>query len=212
MARIAIVDDHSFFRRGLAAALSSEGHDVVISVGTGAEALKEIKQHQPDLVLLDLRMRGMDGVSVLQAMRANNDHRPVIALTADLSDEALIALMRSKVNGIVFKHCAESRLFEAINAVAAGMKFIDAGLIDKAFALSAEAKPNSNLKPLSKREALVAEKAALGLRNREIAEALGMSEGTVKLYLHNVYVKLAIGNRTELAVLLKSPAMSEQAD
>lgn len=200
MTRILLVDDHSFFRRGLEAALASRGHDIVGSVGDGEAAIGLLKELDPELVLLDLKMRGMDGVSVLQAMRAAGDTRPVIVLTAELTDEALIALMRASVNGIVFKHCSEERLFEAVDAVSRGLRFVDGGLIDKALALSSN-NPGS-LAGLNERERQIALLVAQGLRNRDIATRLGTSESMVKLYLHKAYQKLGVSNRTELALML----------
>lgn len=201
MARILIVDDHAFFRRGLEAALANRGFEVAGSVGSGDDALVALANPDIDVVLLDLKMRGMDGVSVLQAMRTRHDTRPVIILAAELSDAALVALMRASVNGIVFKHCSEARLFEAIDAVLKGMRFVDGGLVDKAFSLSESSGQKTAV--LNQRELQVAELVATGLRNREIAARLDTSEAMVKLYLHKAYQKLGVSNRTELALQLK---------
>lgn len=200
MARILLIDDHSFFRRGLEAALTSRGHEIVGSADNGEDAIELLKSLDPDLVLLDLKMRGMDGVSVLQAMRTAMDMRPVIVLTAELADEALVALMRASVNGIVFKHCSEERLFEAIEAVSKGLRFVDGGLIDKALTLSSS-QPGS-LASLNDKERQIAALVAQGLRNRDIAIQLDTSESVVKLYLHKAYQKLGVANRTELALKL----------
>lgn len=198
MTKILIVDDHAFFRRGLEAALTNRGFEIAGSVGNGDDALAAMTNPDIDVVLLDLKMRDMDGVTVLQTMRAQQDNRPVIVLTAELSDAALVGLMRASVNGIVFKHCSEARLFEAIEAVLKGLRFVDGALVDKAFSLSAGSSPATAV--LSQREQEVAELVATGLRNREIATRLGTSEAMVKLYLHKAYQKLGVGNRTELAM------------
>ncbi|WP_088306603.1 response regulator [Novosphingobium sp. B 225] len=201
MARILIVDDHAFFRRGLEAALVSRGHQIVGSIAAGEDALEALSTVETDMILLDLKMRSLDGVAVLQAMRARQDTRPVIVLTAQLTDEALVGLMRSSVNGIVFKHCSEERLFEAIEAVSKGLRFVDGSLVDKAFALNAKGSSLRAGAALSQREQQVADLAVLGLRNKEIADRLKMSEAMVKLYLHKVFQKLGASNRTELAAL-----------
>ena len=198
MAKILIVDDHAFFRRGLEAALTNRGFEIAGSVGSGDDALAAMANQDIDVILLDLKMRDMDGVTVLQTMRARQDNRPVIVLTAELSDVALVALMRASVNGIVFKHCSEARLFEAIEAVLKGMRFVDGGLVDKAFSLSENSSQTQAV--LNSRELQVAELVSTGLRNREIAARLGTSEAMVKLYLHKAYQKLGVSNRTELAL------------
>lgn len=198
MTRILIIDDHSFFRRGLEAALINQGFDIAGSVGSGDEGLAALAANEIDLVLLDIKMRGMDGVTVLQTMRARHDTRPVIVLTAELPDDALVALMRASVNGIVFKHCSEERLLEGIDAVLKGLRFVDGGLVDKAFTLSENSRLTTTA--LNERELQIAELASRGMRNREIAAQLGTSENMVKLYLHKAYQKLGVSNRTELAL------------
>lgn len=206
MARILIVDDHAFFRRGLGAALEGHGHVIAGSVGDGEAALGELANNQFDLVLLDIRMRGMNGVEVTQAMRARHDQTPVIVLSAELTDDALVGLMRASVNGIVFKHCSEQRVFEAIDAVGKGLRYIDGSLVDRAFALSSTGLVARKFDSLNAREQEVAALAIQGMRNRQIAATVGISEGMVKLYLHKAYQKLGVGSRTELAALLRESA------
>ncbi len=114
MARIAIADDHSFFRRGLAAALGAMGHEVVASVASGEEAMKAVKTLTPELLLLDIRMQPLNGVEVLQALRQTKTAVPVIVLTAELTNDNLFELMQAKVDGILFKHDPENVVRESI--------------------------------------------------------------------------------------------------
>lgn len=204
MARIAVIDDHAFFRMGVEAALCDEGHEIVLSIGDGVDACAAVKRAGPDVILLDQRMSPVDGATVLKSLRANGVTLPVILLTNELSDAALLKVMQARVDAIVFKHCPEERLFEALEAVLAGRRFIDGDLIDKSLSLSSGQTEEPALDSLSKREQQITMLVCQGQKNREIGDQLGMSEGTVKLYLHNIYRKLGVANRTSLALKITS--------
>ncbi|WEK47773.1 MAG: response regulator transcription factor [Candidatus Andeanibacterium colombiense] len=202
MTRIVLADDHPFLRTGVEGVLGAMGIDIVASVDNGASALEAIEREDPDVAILDIRMPGMGGVPVLEALRAQGDNRPVILLTAEIEDAALLAAVKSKVDGIVFKHGAETRLHDAIEAVMAGERFIDQALMQRALDLAIVSPQASALSKLSARELQIAEAVAVGKRNRDIAETIGTTEGSIKVYLHRIYEKLSVGSRTELAVLV----------
>lgn len=202
MTRIVLADDHPFLRTGVEAALARMGGDIVASVEDGDAALDAIAREDPEVVILDVRMPRCGGVAALEAMRARGDDRPVILLTAELDDGALLAALKARVNGIVFKDGAESRLQEALAAVTAGQRFIEPRLLERAVTLAIEKSGQPRLKQLTARELQIAEGVAAGKRNREIAADIGLTEGSIKVYLHRVYEKLGIDNRTELAVLV----------
>jgi len=124
-----------------------------------------------------------------------------VLLTAALEDRSLLAAVRAGVNGIVLKDGAEDALLDALEKVAAGDKAIPQSLLQRALDLSLAGGDIDPLAPLAPREKQIAAQVGRGLRNREIAEALAMSEGTVKVYLHTIYQKLGIKNRTELALI-----------
>jgi two-component system, NarL family, nitrate/nitrite response regulator NarL len=202
MTRVLLADDHKFFRSGVEAALRASDIEVIGSVDSGEEALTAIPALDPDILILDLKMPGCGGVAVLQALRASGDNRPVIVLAAEVEDDALVAILDAGVNAIVSKAGAELRLLDAIQTIKQGICFIDSDLIDRALLLAkAEAKVSA-LDQLSPREREVAHEVARGRRNREIAAAINVTEGTIKIYLHNIYRKLGIGSRTELAGLV----------
>lgn len=212
MSRILIADDHEFLRAGLEAVLRGLGHVVVASVADGDAALAEIAATDPEIVILDLRMPGRTGVEVLQAVRAGGDLRPVLLLAAELDDRSLVAAVEAKVDGIVLKGEAAQTLQEAIDVVLGGKRFIDMALMERAFELvSAPSAPNV-LDTLSERDRLIVDRAAEGLRNKQIAEELGMSEGAVKIFLHRIFDRLGVSNRTELAGLVLRAAPSKPAD
>jgi two-component system nitrate/nitrite response regulator NarL len=203
MTRIAIADDHAFFRSGLNSALLAMGHEVVASVASGELALVAVRDEQPDLLLLDVRMKTMGGAEVLARLREANSRIPVIALTAELTNDDLIALMKARVDGIVFKYDPESVLRDAIETVTTGEKFISKDLMEKAFAILLNGSPSdSGLDALSDQELRIARAVATGMRNRDIGQSMGITEGTVKVHLHKIFKKLNISTRTELAVLL----------
>lgn len=206
MARIALIDDHTFFRKGVEAALTAAGHEVVLSLQDGNDALKAIAEAQPDIVLLDQAMRPVDGATILNQLRQSGSLQPVIMLTNELMDAELLSVLKAKVNGIVFKHCPEMRLFEAIDAVVAGRRYVDGDLVDRALAAAPDAGRPHTTSELSQREQAIADLVCQGLRNSQVAERLGMTEGTVKIYLHNIYRKLGVANRTLLALKLKADA------
>lgn len=202
MTRVLLADDHKFFRAGVEAALRAADIQVVGSVDDGEAALQAIGQCNPDIVILDLKMPGQGGVATLQAIRRSGDTRPVIVLAAEVEDDALVAIIEAGVNAIVSKAGAELRLMEAIQTIKQGTLFIDNDLVDRAMALAKAEVKASALDLLSPREREVAQHVALGRRNREVAAAVNVTEGTIKIYLHNIYRKLGIATRTELATLV----------
>ena len=202
MTRIMVVDDHHMFRTGVEAVLNTAGIEVAASIGDGDTALESIEAIDPDIVLLDIRMPGRDGVSILKAIRQASETRKVIILATELHDDQLVAVMQERVDGIVFKHATETQLFEAIEAVSKGKRHIDGDLLDRAFHLAMSEPKVSQLDLLTKREREIAEAVARGMRNREVGELLNMTEGTVKVCLHSIFSKLKIDNRTELALLM----------
>ncbi|HKR91201.1 response regulator transcription factor [Novosphingobium sp.] len=206
MSRILVADDHPFFRLGVNAVLQMGGHEVVAMTGDGDATLDAVEREDPEIVLLDVRMPGRDGIATLQALRERGDDRPVIILTVEMSDDQLLAAVRARVNGIVFKHDGEDSLLKAINAVRNGLRYLDGQLIDKAIARASSANSPSpfRLAALTPKERVVAAHVARGLRNREIASLMETTEGTVKVYLHSIYTKLGISNRTELAMIRSS--------
>jgi two-component system nitrate/nitrite response regulator NarP len=140
-------------------------------------------------------------VEALKALRKGGDNRPVILLTAQIDDSRLLDAIDAGVNGIVGKEGAEDTLADTLEAVLSGRTAIAPDLMDRARQEAARRKVPSPLASLTRRERTIVSFVAQGYRNRDIAGELGITEGTVKVYLHSLYQKLAIENRTELAVL-----------
>jgi two-component system nitrate/nitrite response regulator NarP len=157
-----------------------------------------------DILLLDVLMPRRSGIDVLRALRSRGDNHPVVLLTASLNDKLLLEAIKLGVNGIVLKESAQEQLLECLTAVQAGRRWIEQDLMQRALQLATEgAAAEDPLAAVTTRERAVIELVAQGLRNREIAQELGMTEGTIKVYLHRIYEKLQVSNRTELALLSK---------
>ena len=203
MTRVLIADDHPFLLAGVRAVLEAAGMDVVAAVSDGDAALDALAAHDPQVLVLDVAMPGRDGVRVLEALRDAGDWRPVILLTAELSDGQLLAALRAGVNGILGKQGGSRTLVEAIGIVLQGGQAIPPELLARALDQSARTDSATLLEALSPRELALARAAGSGQRNREIGEQLGMTEGAIKVALHRLYDKLGVSNRTELALLVR---------
>lgn len=201
MTTILLADDHSFMRAGVEAVLRGSQFEIVATASNGDDALAAVGRYNPDICVIDVRMPGRSGVEVLQHLRDRGDNRPILLLTAGLEDHALLAAVRAGVNAIVLKDEAETNLLDALRKVESGQRSVPERLLQRALDLSLAGGDADPLSPLAPRERQIAAQVGRGLRNKEIADALAMSEGTVKVYLHAIYQKLGIKNRTELALI-----------
>jgi DNA-binding NarL/FixJ family response regulator len=202
--RILVADDHAIFRDGLRKLL--EGADDVEIIGeasNGVEATKMLAKLKPDILLLDLRMPEKDGLGVLEEINFDTIQTRVIVLTAAEDDRDVVRAMRLGARGVVLKQSASDLLLKSIRKVADGEIWLDnrmtAEVID-AFKKSAEAGQRREKPLLSDREKEIVQLVAQGFRNREIGEKLFISEQTVKNHLHNIFDKLGVSDRLELAL------------
>ncbi len=206
MIPVLVADDHGFIRAGVEAVLRGTRFSIVAATASGEETLDAIKTHDPKIVLLDINMPGMNGVQTLEALRARGDTRAVVLLTAEINDRQLLSVMRAGVEGIVSKDGGEDALIDVLEKVHAGNKAIEPAFLQRAVDLSLRPNVQGPLSKLNPRERKITALVARGMRNRDIGAELGIGEGTVKVYLHTIYQKLGIDNRTELALL----AVNEQ--
>ncbi|HWF39797.1 MAG TPA: response regulator transcription factor [Candidatus Acidoferrales bacterium] len=202
--RILVADDHAIFRDGLRKLL--EGADDVQIIGeasNGVECTKMLAKLKPDILLLDLRMPEKDGLGVLEEINFDSMPTRVIVLTAAEDDRDVVRAMRLGARGVVLKQSASDLLLKSIRKVADGEIWLDnrmtAEVID-AFKKSAEAGQRREKPLLSDREKEIVQLVAQGFRNREIGEKLFISEQTVKNHLHNIFDKLGVSDRLELAL------------
>jgi two-component system nitrate/nitrite response regulator NarP len=194
--QVLIVDDHPMIRSAVAALLEGSEFAIVASAASAQSAIERLSDSDPDMVILDIAMPGGSGLDVLRQMRAQGDRRPVIILTAGIDDYPLTEAIKLGVDGIVMKNNDPAYLLDCLQAVQGGGHWFDPDVKERADQLARRG-PDT---VLSKRERELVTLVARGLRNREIAAELGITEGTVKVYLHAIFDKLGVANRTELAM------------
>jgi len=175
-----------------------EGTDyrLVATAGSGAEALTVIEREQPDIVILDVQMPEGNGIHVLRQLRNDSNGLPVVLLTASIDDHQFAEALTLKVDGVLLKNSDPALLLECLDQVREGETWIDPALGHR----TAVASERSQHISLSPRERELVGLVRKGMRNRDIAEQLGVTEGTVKVYLHSVFEKTGVVNRTELAI------------
>jgi two-component system nitrate/nitrite response regulator NarL len=203
--RLVIADDHHIVLDGLVKLFSGE-HDFecVASVSNGQQALAAVRQHRPDVLVLDLRMPGKDGLWVLREMHADAMPTRTVVLTAMDGDELLEAVGLG-VRGIVLKEAATKVLVQCIREVYSGGIWLEKSFATQAVnkLLRREAGTRSIAQKLTPREIEVARMIVHGLPNKVIANKLSISEGTAKLHLHHVYEKLNLNGRMALLRYLR---------
>lgn len=201
--RLLLADDHPIVLDGLEQLFRLEADfEVVARCRDGEETLRALEVHRPDVVVLDIRMPRGDGLDVLRAIEAGGLLTRVVLLTAALGEDQLVEALRRGVGGVVLKEMAPQLLVEAIREVHAGRRWLDKGSMDRALGrlLQREESSQEAAEILTPRELEIVRMVASGLRNRAIAEKLFISEGTVKIHLHNIYQKIEVDGRLELAV------------
>ncbi|HSK78936.1 MAG TPA: response regulator transcription factor [Thermoanaerobaculia bacterium] len=207
--RLLLVEDETLVRHGIRKLLELDPRMVITAeAGDGEEALRLLAEDRPDVVLLDVRLPKLDGLGVLRALRARPGAPPCLVLTT-FDDRALILeAIREGAKGFLRKDVSLAQLVQAIETLAAGGSFLQPALTDslmKGLEAARGTLPDSGaslVEPLTPRETEVLRLMAAAYTNREIAEALGTAEGTVKIHVSNILAKLAARDRTQ--AVLKS--------
>lgn len=207
--RILIADDHLLFRDGVRKLLSAvPDFNVVAEAGHGDEVLEMTARHQPDVVLLDLTMPGQDGLITLQRLRSAHPDVKVILLTSSEERDEMLQAVRFGTAGIVQKSTPTELLIKSIRKVNAGEMWLDRSTtaeVVRQFASKNEmpkriAGRERDSSSLSSREREIVALVAQGYKNKEMAEKMFISEQTVKNHLHNIFDKLGVSDRLELAL------------
>ena len=199
MTRILLADDHPMIRTGIEALLRDTPFDIVGVASTGEETLCEVERMNPDILLLDLQMPGGTGMDVLRNIRAKGDKLRVVILTAAIDDSSLLEAKSLGARGLVLKNSDPAYLLDCLERVRQGRSWFDPELDERAKVLADELGGGGRA-TLTPRERELIAFVRKGRRNREIADELGVTEGTVKVYMHAIFNKLDVSSRTELAV------------
>jgi DNA-binding NarL/FixJ family response regulator len=199
--RIVLVDDQTLVRQGIRSLLQLAGDITIVGeAGDGDEALSVIAREKPDVVLLDVRMPKKNGLDVLRELKTTNTVPPIILLTTFDDDEALLAAVKAGAKGYLLKDVSLEQLTEAIRAVAAGGTVIRPAVTERVLRglehMPRDFEALSPPDPLTKREIEILRLMAGGYSNREIADALGTAEGTVKNHASSILSKLGVRDRT----------------
>jgi len=206
---VLIADDHPIVREGLRRLLNLEDDVAIVGeTGDGEATVEAVEKLEPDIVLLDLRMPGMDGFGALQRLQRLGKKTRVIVLTASEDKNEFVQAMKLGCSGIVLKQTASDLIVKSIRKVHSGEIWLDSkhyrsGHAPVRVALRHRARWESESQrrsPLSQREREIVALVAQGYKNKEMAEKMFISEQTVKNHLHNIFDKLGVSDRLELAL------------
>lgn len=193
MIRILIADDHPVVREGLAGMLAGQPDMMVVAQAeNGAQAVTLWAQQQPDVVLMDLRMPGMDGVAAIAAIKGQRPLAPILVLTTYDSDADILRAIEAGATGYLLKDAPREELFRAIRAAARGESVLSPAIAARLMTRMRAPVEES----LSAREIEVLQLVAAGQSNREIGKALHISAATVKTHLIHIFAKLGVSDRT----------------
>jgi len=201
MIRVALVDDQAIVRAGLARILSpADGFEVVAECADGRQAVEELPALHPDVVLMDIRMPALDGVSATAQLRAMEDPLCVLVLTTFGEDEVLWGAIEAGAAGFVLKDSSAEDLIAAVRAVAGGGAWFDPGVAPRLLeryrrVVAPAARDSSRLDLLTDREHEVLRLMARGATNAEIAGALHVAEATVKTHVGSIFGKIGVRDR-----------------
>jgi DNA-binding NarL/FixJ family response regulator len=199
--RLVLADDHPLILEALANLFrSQDGFEVVAACSDGAQALQEVRRHRPDILVLDLRMPGKSGLDVLRELAGERLPTRTVLLTATIEDAEMLEAMRLGVGGVVLKEMAPASVVLCVRKVHAGEPWLEkksaARALDKLMRRESGAREAAGV--LTARELEIVRMLCRGLRNKEIAVQMTISEHTVKVHLRNIYAKLEVDGRLAL--------------
>jgi DNA-binding NarL/FixJ family response regulator len=205
MIRVLICDDQEMVREGIQAILSTVPEIYVVGVASnGAQAIEAVEQWNPDVVLMDLNMPGVNGIQATRAIHEKYPQIGILALTTYDADEWVFDAIRAGAAGYLLKDTPRAMLVQAITGTAQGQSYVDPGVAGKLLdhiAGTTASIDTSLASTLSAREREVLRLLADGLSNADIAKELYLSEGTVRNYVSSLFIKLGVSDRTQAAVI-----------
>ncbi len=199
MIRVMITDDHLIVREGLRLILeTADDLEVVGEAVDGAECLRLVPELNPNVILMDLQMPRMDGITAIEHLRKDYPQIAIVILTTYNEDDLMIRGLQSGARGYLLKDSSRENLLDAIHAAAKGETLLKPEILSRVLAPQTQPKPASiskNESTLTERELEVLQSAARGERNKEIAFKLGITERTVKAHLQSIYQKYGVDSR-----------------
>jgi DNA-binding NarL/FixJ family response regulator len=214
--RILIADDHTLFRDGLGAVLNSVADtEVVGEAATGDEAVAQASLLQPDVVLMDIQMPGVNGIEATRRIVRAHPHVGIIIVTMFEDDESVFAAMRAGARGYVLKGADQAEMLRVIRAVAQGEALFGPGIAERLmrfFDTASLTTPEETFPELTDREREVLDLIAQGYNNTEIATRLVLSPKTVRNHVSNIFSKLQVADRSQAIVRAREAGMGRPAD
>ena len=209
--RLILADDHPLVLDGLENLFRLEPDiQVVARCVSGEESLAAVRRHRQDVLVLDVHMPRKDGLTVLRELHREKLPTKVVLLAAALEEDEVLEALRLGVRGMVLKELAPKMVVQCVRKVHAGEQWIEKQAFSRALdtLLRREAGERETAGVLTPREIEMVRMVARGLRNKEMSEHLAISEGTVKIHLHNIYRKLKVENRVELILYAQSKQLA----
>jgi len=208
--RVLVADDQSMVRAGLRMILSSAPDlELVGEADDGARAVAAVREHRPDVVLMDIRMPEMDGIAATAALRRLDTPPQVIVLTTYQADDQVLSALRAGASGFLLKHTPPAEIVNAVRLVAAGEAMLSPSVtrtllshLGNAQAAERRHAATERLAALTDREREVAVSVGSGASNAEVAASLFMSEATVKAHVSRLFTKLDVANRVQIAIVV----------
>jgi DNA-binding NarL/FixJ family response regulator len=199
--RIVLADDHTIVRDGVAHLLNAEADfEVVGQASDGLQVIEMVSRLKPDVVLMDLQMPNLDGVAAIKRIRATDEQIKIIILTTYDTDEYILEGIRAGARGYLLKDVPKEELCRSIRLVNQGHSLMQPSLTARFFNLLAQRESKGNEAALTERELEVVRLIARGDRNKEIAQKMAISEGTVKGYVATILQKFGVTDRTQAAM------------
>ncbi|MCT2177464.1 response regulator transcription factor [Brachybacterium muris] len=214
--RVALVDDDSLVRAGLAMILGADpGIEVVCQGGDGSEAVPLVQKHRPDVLLMDVRMPGLDGIAATKAVTSQPNPPRIIMLTTFDMDEYVFRALEAGASGFLLKDTPPQDLIRAVHVVAGGDAMLSPTITRRMLAHFSDANPGTRqdkhpgLDQLTERETEVLGAVGAGLSNTQIGMRLFMSEATVKAHVSKIFAKLDCTNRVQIAIIAHEAGLTD---